>query len=184
MTCKIRPWGPKLGSYQGTGGGYETTLPFPSCQMKKDSQDRNVVEASGRTGNLPQKKAEAACTWKPELSRHRKKQTSDKAISVSRLTDMILNLTAGKKKQTENSDLWANTGSCRELTSESSHLDMSRMSSAPASFAWREKIRTQRIRPCRNTWPLAAYWLNYSTGPSLENAITVLCRSHVIQRQR
>lgn len=127
------------------------------------------------------KKAEAARTWKPELSRHRKKQTSDKAISVSRLRDVILNLTVGNKKQIEDSDLWANTGSCREHTSESSHLDMSRMSSAPASFAWREKIHTQRIRPCRNTWPFAAYWLNYSSGSSLENAIMVLCRSYVIQ---
>lgn len=34
-----------------------------------------------------------------------KKQSSDKAISVSRLIDTILNLTVGNKKQTGNSDL-------------------------------------------------------------------------------
>lgn len=138
-------------------------------------------ECCGSTGNLPQKEAEAALTWKPELCRHRKKQSSNKAISASRLIEMMLNLTVGNKKQTENSDLWANTGSCRARTSESSHLDMSRTSPAPASFAWREKIHTQRIRPRRNIWPLAAFWLNYSTGLSLENATAVLCCNYVIQ---
>lgn len=107
MTRKNTPWGPKLGSYQGTGRGYETTLPFPPCWMKKDSQDRNV-EASGRTSNLPPKKrGEEAPSWKAELSRHRKKWSSNKAISVSRLIDTILNLTAGNKK-TKESELWAN----------------------------------------------------------------------------